>query len=267
MTYRTERILIFGKTYPNPSKTYKESVCVGGLTDDDKWIRVYPVPFRFLKDDKKFKKWDVIEAKVRPARSEKFNRPESHKIDVDSIRIVEHVDAGSDANWTRRSQRILSTLSPSLGALRERRDEENVTMGIIKCHDVSLFREPSEDDSSSEEYTSIWQQTLDGRMVQKLAPPPIRFGFTFNCGVSCCSGHRMKCFDWEAIRTLSRNIHQNKGDKEKGWEAFAEQTEKLFQDRDVYFGVGTESRHNEFIIGGLFYPPKAVASQASLEGF
>ena len=47
----TKKVFVVGKTYPNPSKKYRETTCIGGVTDEGKWIRMYPVPFRLMPDD------------------------------------------------------------------------------------------------------------------------------------------------------------------------------------------------------------------------
>jgi hypothetical protein len=41
-----KRVLITVKTYPNPSKSYQETVCTAGIDEDKNWIRIYPVNFR-----------------------------------------------------------------------------------------------------------------------------------------------------------------------------------------------------------------------------
>lgn len=47
-TWNRERILVTVKAYPNPSKKYIETVCVAGVTESGQWIRLYPIPYRFL---------------------------------------------------------------------------------------------------------------------------------------------------------------------------------------------------------------------------
>ncbi len=42
------RVLITVKTYPLPSRSYTELVCTAGLLNGEKWIRMYPIPYRFL---------------------------------------------------------------------------------------------------------------------------------------------------------------------------------------------------------------------------
>jgi hypothetical protein len=43
-----KRVLITVTTYPLPSRTYDELVCTAGVLEDGSWIRIYPVPFKFL---------------------------------------------------------------------------------------------------------------------------------------------------------------------------------------------------------------------------
>jgi len=43
------KVLIAVKTYPTLSEKYDELVCTAGFKEDGTWIRIYPVPFRKLK--------------------------------------------------------------------------------------------------------------------------------------------------------------------------------------------------------------------------
>jgi len=53
------------------------------MEENGKLIRLYPVPFRFLTEDQRFKKWQWISARVEKARAD--HRPESHRIYVDEL--------------------------------------------------------------------------------------------------------------------------------------------------------------------------------------
>ncbi|MEC4853954.1 MAG: hypothetical protein SAJ12_23480, partial [Jaaginema sp. PMC 1079.18] len=62
---KNRKILIATKTYPSISTKYKETVCTAGiLLDEDEnplqWIRIYPIKFRYLETDQKFKRWSII---------------------------------------------------------------------------------------------------------------------------------------------------------------------------------------------------------------
>src|SRR5579883_405541 len=52
--WKREEILVTVKAYPNPSKKYIETVCVAGVTKDRKWVRLYPIPYRYLEYEQQF---------------------------------------------------------------------------------------------------------------------------------------------------------------------------------------------------------------------
>jgi hypothetical protein len=48
------KVLITVKTYPLPSNKYQELVCTAGVLEDGRWIRIYPIPFRSLPQNRQF---------------------------------------------------------------------------------------------------------------------------------------------------------------------------------------------------------------------
>jgi len=54
------KVLIAVKTYPVLSAKYQELVCTAGFTEQDEWIRIYPVPYRQLDYEKQYKKFQWI---------------------------------------------------------------------------------------------------------------------------------------------------------------------------------------------------------------
>ena len=73
-----EKILITVKTYPTLSREYAELVCTAGVEESGKWRRVYPVQFRQLIDEQKYRKYQWIEADLEKSTND--TRPESYKI-------------------------------------------------------------------------------------------------------------------------------------------------------------------------------------------
>ena len=55
---KTERLLVLAKTYPTVSRKYEHLVCIAGLTEDNEWRRIYPVPWQLFwtGSEQKFKK-------------------------------------------------------------------------------------------------------------------------------------------------------------------------------------------------------------------
>ncbi|MGB6142785.1 MAG: hypothetical protein WBG33_00670 [Rhodanobacter sp.] len=60
--------------------------------------RLYPVPFRLIKESQKFKKWQWV--KLRVEKATRDHRPESHKVYVDDIVCGEQIDTRRD--WAER---------------------------------------------------------------------------------------------------------------------------------------------------------------------
>lgn len=53
--HQQKRVLIWGETYPELSSKYRETVCTGGCLEDGRPVRIYPVPFRYLEGDSRYK--------------------------------------------------------------------------------------------------------------------------------------------------------------------------------------------------------------------
>src|SRR4051812_49519529 len=94
----TLRVLITARTYPTPAQKGVEVSCTAAITDDGRWIRLFPVPYRFLEEDKRFKKYQWIEVEVQ--RAKKDPRPESHKLKPETIKILGSVPASNA--WRER---------------------------------------------------------------------------------------------------------------------------------------------------------------------
>lgn len=93
-----ERILILAKTYPSPSAKYFETSCIAGINEHGAMRRLYPVPFRLIEENKKFKKWQWIEARIEKANND--HRAESYKLFVDTIVCGNVIEA--KGQWGKR---------------------------------------------------------------------------------------------------------------------------------------------------------------------
>jgi len=101
---KTEKVLITVKTYPALSSKYGELVCTAGVREDGSWVRIYPMPFRRLKDYFKFKKYSWIELPLE--KNTKDIRPESFRPkDLTEIKTVGHMDTSD--KWLERRLFIL----------------------------------------------------------------------------------------------------------------------------------------------------------------
>ena len=71
--WKEERILIWGKTYPELSSKYNETVCTGGTLENGNFVRIYPIPFRYLEQDETFSKYQLDKGKNK----KKCGRPQA----------------------------------------------------------------------------------------------------------------------------------------------------------------------------------------------
>jgi hypothetical protein len=98
--YLKKRILVVVKTYPNPSPRYVETVRSAGVDlETGEWVRLYPITFRALAD-RQFEKFQIIRCRV--ARRPTDNRPESWRVDQDTIELEGKPVPAGPTGWVRR---------------------------------------------------------------------------------------------------------------------------------------------------------------------
>jgi hypothetical protein len=248
-----KRILILVRTYPTPARKSIETSCTGGITEDGKWIRLFPMPYRDLKRDQRFSKYQWIEARIQKAKND--GRVESFNPDRDSIMPVSE-PLPTDDEWRARKELIFPLKSESLCAIRRKRDfDGEPTLGIFK----PAIIESLEIEADSPDWTREQQAILKQRSLFETEPKEIlekilySFRYKFRCSDPECKGHKLICTDWE-MGELYRKVRQSHGDK---WEApFRQRYETDMIGRfDTHFYVGTLHLFPDtWIIVGVFYP-------------
>ena len=136
------KILIVVKTYPTPANKGTEVSCTAGITEDGEWIRLFPIPYRFLSDNQRFKKYQWINARVMKASDPRI---ESHTIDTDSIEILDEPIPSSNF-WKARKDHVYPLKSMSLCFLQEtRRKHRKPTLGFFRPKRITSLEIISED--------------------------------------------------------------------------------------------------------------------------
>lgn len=251
--WRTEQIFLTVKAYPTISKKHREASCMAGITRTGNWIRLYPVAFRDLEDDKKFKKYTWIEARVR--RSSDF-REESHMIDTDSIRVLEHIPTND--YWARRNSIVLPMVRTGASIFDPQRNPATNSLALIKPTKIIRFeidRTPDEDFKKQVHNLEVLQSQMslfpekEEKKLQ-LVPYSFRYIYTDETG----KVHRQKIVDWE-IYQLYRNCQYK-----PNWESLIRQKYEVeLLSRDIHFFLGTMHPHpTSWIIIGVYYPNSSV---------
>lgn len=262
MASKNERILILCKTYPSPSAKHAETSCVAGITEDGEMRRLYPVPFRLIQDASQFKKWQWINARVE--RSNNDNRPESHKIYIDTITCDEK--PLSTANqWHERRPWIqkLPTFD-SFDAAEDARQRHGITLAVIRPKRVTALeiKPVGAPDWTAEERAKLLQmqnqgdlfQATDAKDLRLLKKLPYDFHYRYECETALGNVERKhKIVDWEA-GALFWNVHNKHHDK---WETpFRAKLEANLPNNDLMFLMGTIHRFpDQWLIVSLLYPP------------
>jgi len=250
-------MLVTVKAAPNPSTTYGETVCVAGISADvadPGWIRLYPINFRYLQQDVRFRKYDLITVVATPARRDA--RAESWRPDMSTLVVSQTLPA-----WKRRRPWLDPYVEESMCAIN-RSAQANIharSLGLVKVQDVGGFDiEPHPGWDKDE------QRKIDGYVNQlslfggedrtPLEAPRFRGYYRWRCANRTCKGHRQGIIDWEWV-ALQRRL-RSYADHDA-----MEALRRRFVDEicgpsnEVAFYVGNQAkRENVFSVLGVYYP-------------
>lgn len=256
--YIPQELLVLAKTYPLPSTKYREITCVAAMTRSGELHRIFPVPFRFLNGTAQFEKWEWISARVAKAVGD--DRPESYRIDIDTVRKLDEKVSTKDG-WSNRLKLIEPHIFDDFEELERRRQITGETLGFVRpSRLISLELTPEKDPNwTPEEIEKLTQERLF-EPVENLPPTLRKLGYDFHYTYECITPTGPKVYrhmitDWEA-GVLYWNC-QNYGPE---WQAkFREKLEGEFSKKDLIFMMGTVHRFpNQWLIIGLVYPPKQL---------
>lgn len=267
--YEKKRVYVLVKTYPTISNKYAELVCTAGVLEDGSWIRLYPMPFRLLEDDQKFKKYTWIDVEVE--RNTADFRPESYRPNLSSVFVHNNT---SKADWEERRKIIFKNkiIYKNLHKLiDESRKNPPNSLAIFKPTKILDFKvNEVEREWNKEKIESLHNESLqlnlfktveevdkEFKVVRKL---PYKFSYNFIDDEGTESTLMIE--DWEIGMLYFNCLKKSNGDEKK---AIEDVKQKYFIDfvnkKDLYFFLGTtKANHyvskNPFIIIGVFYPPK-----------
>jgi hypothetical protein len=257
-----EELLILTKTYPSPSATYRETTCVAALNRDGKMRRLYPVPYRLLDGEAQFQKWEWIRACV--STTPKDIRPESRRVDVDTIERRGNIIKVKNGDWSERLGWIEQHVVPNFAALEARRQKTGETLGYLRASRiVELKITPvKETDWTDADKIKLTQDGLfDSTEIKRRTPLrklPYDFHYRYECTTeNGTETNTHKLTDWE-IGALYWNCDKMYG--QKGWETkFRQRLETEFAKKDLLFLMGTIHRFpDKWLIVGIVYPPREL---------
>ncbi len=255
--------LIVVRTYPSPAKNGVEVSCTAAITAAGDWLRLFPVPWRYLPTDKRFRRYQWINVGV--AKPSRDIRPESFKLDATSIEILSNPLSTQDA-WRARKDVVFPMRAHCLCCLKAERDARGYpSLGIFRPKSIDqLLITPDSPNWSDAQLMILRQRHLfDETPKQELEKIPYVFRYQFRCKHDECPGHKLTCTDWEMAESY-RKWRRAYG---VGWEEKfrARYESDMINKYDTHFYVGTVHKHPHiWIICGLFYPPSTVNNDLTL---
>ena len=240
-------LMLMVETYPQPSRKYQNLVCSAGITEDGRWMRLYPVKFELFLGDERIHKYDLLKLKVEKSQSD--HRKESYKV----IRILERSPPKKEPDWAERERWLAKVgIDPTLENLEVRYRKDFTSLGIIKPKEIRdlISEKPvsQEDIHISKEI----QMNLFNDRVLRVDEIMNKFQYVFSCDQNC--SHKIMCEDWELLEAY-RKYWEIYEDPSTVWEKLHDRFFKWLIDRDLHFIMGTHSHYPTWMIIGLHYPP------------
>jgi hypothetical protein len=247
---KKERILITVRTYPTISTRYVETVCTGGINDCGEWRRIYPVPLRYLEEDRQFTTFDIVEMALKDGDD---GRMESRK-PGGSINIVGHVD-----DWSVRCQWVNPTICPSLAAM----SSANRTLAPVAVKQVLEFlAEPCSAEWTQEQKDLLKQELMFG---ERKPLEKIPFEFRLRWQDEDGEEHNSLILAWEMYETWRSYRRDYPNPVEVMRDKFM--SDIFGPARKLSLFMGNHSRFRDiWMICGWFFPPREQANNESLFG-
>jgi hypothetical protein len=264
-----KKVLITVTTYPLPSRSYDELVCTAGVLENGEWIRIYPVPLKFLmglRNNGKIEsfKYNWFELDLIK-RLDDFI-PESHSLvsyDFNNILSLGKIETKN--NWSERKKYCTVNVYTNIKKLiDDSKDPKNVSLATFKPNKISDFEIKNEE---NREWKNEWkelrkqgdlfEQGKNPEILIRKLPYKFLYHFIDDEGTKC----RLMIEDWE-IGALYWNCLKNaEGDEIKALDKVREKYEiEFLMNKDIYLFLGTTKEwhrrrmNNPFVIIGVFYP-------------
>ena len=235
---RTEAVILI-KAAPQIGQRHGETVCCAGIDLYGNWLRLYPVSFRHLDQDKKFGRWDKIKFDWRLPSDD--DRPESRRVDHNSIEILGSLRASERQNF------LNNAIVTSLNSERE----TGRSLALLKPEIIDfLIERKSPEDLHAEalRFKAIRDQgDLFSTKVAPYRPCPYRFQYKYRTDDGIRTG---TCQDWEMEATYFK-WSRLQGEP-KALDSMKQVFGEDYPKKGMLLAMGTHSKYPEtWLINGI----------------
>ena len=233
-------VIVIVKAAPQLGQKHGETVCCAGIDLQGNWLRLYPVAFRTLEDGQKFGRWDRIHFRWRLPNDD--HRPESRRVDQDSIRVVGELPP------RERQQFLAARIVTSLN--RERAAKRSLALLKAQILKFSYERKSDKEIQSERAAFAALRNQIDLFNTKPLIPYepcPFKFQYRYQTDDGIRQG---TCQDWEIEATFYN------WRKEYGEQKALTDMQRVFGDeyptKGMLMAMGTHSLHPDtWLINGI----------------
>jgi hypothetical protein len=237
------KVLITVKTYPTLSEKYDELVCTAGITEDGRWIRIYPIPFRKLDYEQQYPKWSIVEVDL--VKNSSDFRPESYKpASLDNpITIIKKIDTKN--NWEERKKWVLKDVRNDLQALIDEAKDENKQTSLATFKPSKIYGmivESLDREWDKDKLKAIKDRQKQGNLFEGFENPfevvnklPYKFSYEFEDSKGKRSTLMVE--DWEIGQLYWNCLKRNEGDEQKACEEVVAKYEGFIKNNDIYYST------------------------------
>jgi hypothetical protein len=264
-TFTKTKVLITVMTYPHPSEAHQELVCTAGITEQNEWVRLYPIDYRYRPKNQQFHKYQWIEIGLASHASGNDARSESRKPDLESIRLLGEPLSVKN-NWQARREIVDRMPHRTRLELEALYDSHKISLGIVRPSEVvDLKVEKVEKNWKPQWQATLNQFTLFSGPPKNLEKLPFKFSYVFRCPDSGNKLHSAMIEDWE-LGVLYRKEFERFGDEDAAVRSIRTKffDELCHTSRDTRFFMGTVFPYNSWVVIGVFWPQRETQTSLVL---
>ena len=240
----TDEAFVIVKAAPRRSEKFGETVCCAGIDRQGKWVRLYPIAFRYLDGPQKFKRWDHIRYRWSKPRASNDVRSESRRVDPNSIEVLHPLKHSARNPLATRC--AVTSLQRELEAGR--------SLALLKCEILDFWAEKNSDAVMRKNGGVLAQLRAQSDLFKRASSSiPLRScPYSFKYRYRCDDGDREgTCQDWETEQTFFRRLH-DQASEEAALEWMIHKFGIEYPQKGMALAMGTHRRWQEqWLINGV----------------
>lgn len=252
------RLVILVKAAPRVGETHGELVCCAGIDDQGNWIRLYPVAFRSLAPEQRFRRWDIVQYKWSLPKGD--SRTESRRVSHGTLEIVGHIRRREE-----RQRLIASAVVTGLSV----EEKAGKSLALLRPREARFHWEKKsqadfdEEKAKFEEWHKQETQGLFGMLDKSLVPyEPADYSFKYSYTTD--DGRRTgTCQDWE-VEAAYLKWKREYGEA-KALEFMQSRFGEEYVESGFVLAMGTHKAYGNWLINGVIKLDHGVELDALAE--